>query len=273
MRKKREEQYITITDVAKEAGVSIATVSRVINNGKVRDVKRRAVLDAIKKLNYVPNNSARNLAAVNATKRIMLLVPSISVPCYSELIKGFKNGTQIYKYDPIIKEYDFDLKKYEEENNILLASSEIKAVVQIGPEKDIANKIIVGMDNNLLDIKIDPKYNEKKAGIYFPTDKIMTNYILSDLFKDAIDVTKTMSTDLDMYVTQTIEQAAALINQGITKDIYVLDHTEEISKIVPNIKNFPIDFYAIGVVLAHIAIKKITGKIDDTTKGLELFIK
>ncbi len=144
MRKKREEQYITITDVAREAGVSIATVSRVINNGRVKEAKRRSVLDAIKKLNYVPNNSARNLAAVNATKRIMLLVPSISVPCYIELIKGFKNGTQIYKYDPIINEYDFNMEKYEEINNNLLASSEIKAVVQIGPEEDIANKIIVG---------------------------------------------------------------------------------------------------------------------------------
>ncbi len=273
MRKKREEHYITITDVAKEAGVSIATVSRVINNGKVRDVKRRAVLDAIKKLNYVPNNSARNLAAVNATKRIMLLVPSISVPCYTELIKGFKNGTQIYKYDPIVQEYEFNLSKYEEENNKLLASSEIKAVVQIGPEKEIANKIIVGMKNELLDVKIDPKYTSKKVGLFFPTDRILTSYLEKELFDDAIDVSQTLDYNRDFYITQTVEEAAKLINSGIEKDIYVLDQTDEVSKLVPNIKSFPIDFYAIGVVLAHIAIKTITGNVTEETKGLELIVK
>ncbi len=41
MRKKREEKYITIKDVAKEANVSIATVSRVINNGNVKPEKKK----------------------------------------------------------------------------------------------------------------------------------------------------------------------------------------------------------------------------------------
>lgn len=278
MRKKREEQYITITDVAKEAGVSIATVSRVINNGNVRDVKRRAVLDAIKKLNYVPNNSARNLAAVNATKRILLMVPSIGMPCYSELIKGFKNGAQIYKYDPIIQEYDFNQTKYEELNNSLLASSEIKAVVQIGKEKEIANKMVVGLNHDLLKISVDEKYLSKKIGVYFPVDNVLSDFIINGLALDAIDVKEEVRTginthDVDFYLCQTIEDAAKLINKGITKDIFVLDNTNELGKIVPNIKTFPIDFFAVGAILAHIAIKSITGVLNDESKILELVIK
>ncbi len=278
MRKKREEQYITITDVAKEAGVSIATVSRVINNGNVRDVKRCAVLDAIKKLNYVPNNSARNLAAVNATKRILLVVPSIAMPCYTELIKGFKNGAQIYKYDPIIQEYEYSASKYEELNNSLLASSEIKAVVQIGEEKEIANKIVVGLNHELLNVTVDEKYKTETIGVYFPVDDVLTNYVVNGLGLNAIDVRNRVETDslkcnLDYYIAQSIEDAAKLINMGVQKDIYVLDDTTEISQIVPNIKTFPIDFYAVGAVLAHIAIKSITGVLNEDSKSLDLVIK
>lgn len=273
MRKKREEQYITITDVAKEAGVSIATVSRVINNGNVRDAKRRAVLDAIKKLNYVPNNSARNLAAVNATKRIMLMVPSITVPCYIDLIKGFKSGAHIYKYDPIIQDYDYDKNRYQELNNSLLASSEIKALVQIGEHQDIANKIVVGLDNELLEIKLDAKYENIDMGIYFPTDEILADFMQTKIFKKSKIVTNEKDLVMESYITQTIEDAAKLINMGVTKTIYVLDKTEEINQIVSNIKSFPIDFYAVGVVLAHIAIKNVTGIVDEKTKGLELIIK
>ncbi len=278
MRKKREESYITITDVAKEAGVSIATVSRVINNGNVRDAKRRAVLDAIKKLNYVPNNSARNLAAVNATKRILLMVPSIGMPCYTELIKGFKNGAQIYKYDPIIQEYEFNESKYEELNNSLLASSEIKAVVQIGKEQEIANKIVVGLNHDLLNITVDKKYLQETIGVYFPVDDVLTNFFVETIGLNAIDVrnrveTDTLKCNLDYYVCQSVEDAAKLINMGVKKDIYVLDDTTEISKIIPNIKSFPIDFYAVGAVLAHIAIKSITGVITEDSKKLDLVIK
>lgn len=52
----------TIKDVAREAGVSIATVSRVINNSPgVRENLVNAVHDAIQKINYCPNSVARSL--------------------------------------------------------------------------------------------------------------------------------------------------------------------------------------------------------------------
>lgn len=274
MRKKREEKFITIKDVAKEAGVSIATVSRVINNGVVREQKKKAVLDAIKKLDYVPNNSARNLAAVNATKRIMLLVPTIALPCYIELIKGFKTGAKVYKYDPIIQEYEFDANTYQRINNELLASSEIKAVVQIGKPMDIANKIVVNLNDSLLDVNLNERYNEQSVGVYFPKDEILSQYIIEETFKNgkASNISKDIDKSLDTYLTQTIEQACELVNEGITQPIFTLEATNELSKIIKNIDTFPIDFYAIGVVLSNIAIKKITGTAENATP-LELEIK
>lgn len=61
----------TINDVAKEAGVSITTVSRVLNNNyPVKKETRIKIENAIKKLNYKPNAMARSLI----TKKLLLLV-------------------------------------------------------------------------------------------------------------------------------------------------------------------------------------------------------
>ncbi len=59
-----ESETITIYDVAREAGVSMATVSRVVNgNQNVKETTRRKVLDVIERLDYRPNAVARGLAS------------------------------------------------------------------------------------------------------------------------------------------------------------------------------------------------------------------
>ncbi|TFI58982.1 LacI family DNA-binding transcriptional regulator [Sphingomonas parva] len=65
---RRSRGTVTIEDVARAAGVSAMTVSRVINGGKnVRESTRASVLEAVNRLNYTPNTAARNLAAGEAT--------------------------------------------------------------------------------------------------------------------------------------------------------------------------------------------------------------
>src|SRR5690625_4051844 len=68
---------MNIYDVAEYAGVSVATVSRVINNtDKVREKTRKKVEDAIKELNYFPNDVARALAS-SKTNYIGIMVGNI----------------------------------------------------------------------------------------------------------------------------------------------------------------------------------------------------
>jgi LacI family transcriptional regulator len=78
-------------NVAKAAGVSIATVSRVINShGYVREKTRDRILEIMKELNYRPNNLARSLI----TKRshaIALIMDDISNPFYPQLALGVEN--------------------------------------------------------------------------------------------------------------------------------------------------------------------------------------
>jgi LacI family transcriptional regulator len=78
----------TIYTVAEKAGVSIATVSRVLNGtARVSEKTRAKVRRAMDELGYQPNASARGLAA-NTTSTIALVFPKLSGPFFSELIRG-----------------------------------------------------------------------------------------------------------------------------------------------------------------------------------------
>ena len=91
---------ITIQDVANAAGVSVATVSRVLNNHpSVSNKTREKVQRIIKELNYQPNLLGRNLRR-SETKMILVLLQNISNPFYSKVVKGiedvgYKNGYHI----------------------------------------------------------------------------------------------------------------------------------------------------------------------------------
>ncbi|MCK8487964.1 LacI family DNA-binding transcriptional regulator [Paenibacillus sp. MBLB2552] len=75
----------SIKDVANLAGVAVGTVSRVINNsGAVKPKTRRKVEEAVRELNYIPNEVARNFK-MQKSKMVALLLPSIWNPFFSEL--------------------------------------------------------------------------------------------------------------------------------------------------------------------------------------------
>ena len=78
----------TVKDVAKEANVSIATVSRVINHSpKVSKVAIQAVTTAMKKLSYRPNAAARALVS-KSTKTMGILVADVSDPFFGTMVKA-----------------------------------------------------------------------------------------------------------------------------------------------------------------------------------------
>lgn len=88
----------TILDVAKEAGVSKSTVSRVINNeGTVKPATRQVVEAAIKKLGYSPSYFAQGMRT-GLTKTIAMVVPEYTNPFYSEMFRGVEDVALKYGY-------------------------------------------------------------------------------------------------------------------------------------------------------------------------------
>lgn len=82
----------TIQDVASAANVSTATVSRALSQpGLVSDATREAVLDAVRTTGYRVNQAARNLRMRRASA-VLILVPNLGKPFYSEILQGISEG-------------------------------------------------------------------------------------------------------------------------------------------------------------------------------------
>ncbi len=97
-----EYSRATIDDVAEKAGVSIATVSRVINKtGQVSEATTTRVLDAITALDYSPHAAARGLAS-RRTNTIGLILQDISGEFFSPMLRGIEAGTREYGFDLLI---------------------------------------------------------------------------------------------------------------------------------------------------------------------------
>lgn len=110
----------TIYDVAKKAGVSISTVSKVINNsGHVRKETREKVLHAIEQLNYQTNRIAAALAG-KGTNTIGVLVPKISTPFFAELIQALEKYAREIHYTLIVSSFGQSKEQESEQLNILL---------------------------------------------------------------------------------------------------------------------------------------------------------
>ncbi|MDD3223283.1 MAG: LacI family DNA-binding transcriptional regulator [Clostridium sp.] len=109
----------SIKDVAREAGVSIATVSRVLNEvDVVNEETKKKVIESIKKLDYRPNIVARSLKT-QRTRTIGIVVPDISNQFYPEIVRGAEDVSNIYNYNVILCNTDLDHEKEVEYIKVL----------------------------------------------------------------------------------------------------------------------------------------------------------
>ncbi|TZE83185.1 LacI family DNA-binding transcriptional regulator [Calorimonas adulescens] len=110
---------ITIKDVAKRAGVSISTVSRVINDSKpVSDEAKQRVLDAIKETGYRPNQLARGLV-LRKSNIIGMIIPDIANPYYAAIVEGAEEIANMYGYTLLLCNTHGELDKEIEYLNLM----------------------------------------------------------------------------------------------------------------------------------------------------------
>lgn len=97
---------VTIYDVAREAGVSMATVSRVVNhNPNVKPQTRKKVFEAIERLGYRPNAVARGLASKKTTT-VGVVIPDIANANFAEVARGIEDIANMYHYNIILSNAD-----------------------------------------------------------------------------------------------------------------------------------------------------------------------
>lgn len=89
---------VTMSDVAQQAGVSLMTVSRVINHkGDVNPETRQRVLGIVKELDYRPSAIARSLAT-QQTRTIGLVIPDVSNPFFADIVRGIEHLAYVQGY-------------------------------------------------------------------------------------------------------------------------------------------------------------------------------
>jgi LacI family transcriptional regulator len=118
----------TIYDVAALAGVSPATVSRVLNGRPVSPSNERLVTDAAQKLNYTPNRTARTLRR-QLSEVVALMIPDIENPFFTSLARGVADAAQEAGYSVVLCNTDGDAAK--EEHFLEIALSENMAGVVV----------------------------------------------------------------------------------------------------------------------------------------------
>ena len=162
----------TLKDVARESGVSIPTVSRVINNYKyVRQTTRAKVLEAIEKLSYYPNTVARSLKQ-GKTSTIGFILPDISNDFFGMVAVGIEKVLHKRHYQLILCNTN-GKNNLEVDSLKLVISTKVAGIIlaTIGTTGQLVRQIIhhhkipiVVIDNEIKGLKTDMVLHDNVGG-------------------------------------------------------------------------------------------------------------
>jgi LacI family transcriptional regulator len=143
----------TITDVAREARVSVATVSRVVNGlANVTADTRRRITDVIARLRYVPHTTARSLIT-RRTHVIGVLLPDLYGEFFSELIRGLDAAAREHKLHLLLSSSHGDAR--EMTAAIRAMHGRVEGLVVLAPQLDAAE--LAGLDPSVPTVFINSR--------------------------------------------------------------------------------------------------------------------
>lgn len=125
----------TMKDVAREAGVALGTVSKVVNGLPVGEDYRIRVEDAITRLNYRVNNYAKGLKS-NRTYLIAVMVPNLVSPFFAQLVNSINKFLAHHKYRMIFYATDYDPQQ-EQEYVILAEQQQVDGIICLSYNPDL----------------------------------------------------------------------------------------------------------------------------------------
>ncbi|MFZ4616730.1 MAG: LacI family DNA-binding transcriptional regulator [Rectinemataceae bacterium] len=179
----------TIHDIAKEAGVSIASVSRVLNELPVREETMKKVQAAVRKLEYVPNFFARGLSGAES-RSIGVLITSMTNSYYMEITEAIERR---------LRERDFTL---------LLCSTDLDEALERRYLKEHMSRRVDGC------IVIDPAIGNVRSGFFkgmaaqLPLVLVQPDPDIRDLHSVIVDQREGMHEVMDYFIAQKHEDIA-----------------------------------------------------------------
>lgn len=273
---------LTIKDIAKESGYSIATVSKVLNN-KDLDVSQKAkekILSVVNKYNFQLNRAASSLV-LNKTKTIGLLLPDISNPFFSDIAKGvedyaYKNGYSIFlcnSYEDLNKELNY-IKSMLQLNvdGILIVG--VKDYKNINLENFIIDKPILSIDrktnyrNIIAEINTDHYIGAKKAMEY-----LFKNGHSKILFIAGPENSNSAKKRLKAYLNMMKEKKYKIYEEDILYGDFTIEHGIDAINQIADIEKYTAifccnDLIALGAI-ASLKKKGITVPTDISIIGVD----
>ncbi|NOT75774.1 MAG: LacI family DNA-binding transcriptional regulator [Cyclobacteriaceae bacterium] len=170
-------QKVNIVDIAKKAGVSISTVSRVLNGKaeqfRISEKSQERIRETAKKLNYVPNQFAANLKS-GKSNTIALIIPSLSNPFFADIASEINAEVRNRGYITIIGDSD-ENREIENDELLQMQSRNIEGLV-IAPCSQNSKSIKKLHDQGLPVVCID-RYFEDLDIPYVSTDNYEGAYM------------------------------------------------------------------------------------------------
>lgn len=172
----------TLEDVAREADVSVSTVSRVFNDPeKVRPGTRDRVQEAVDTLGYQPSRVARRLRLEDGKASLIgLVIPDIQNPFFADVARGVQDVAQAHEYalilsnsdeDPSKQKLAVDTLKTEDVDGVIVPpvsmdDPNVKRLL----DSDIA---VVCVDRRMEDVRVDTILSDNRQGAYEATAHLL----------------------------------------------------------------------------------------------------
>lgn len=175
--KHNKMERLTIRDIAREAGVSINTVSRALNDKPDISVEtKERVLETVKRLGYRPNRLARGLRS-NKTGTIGVIVADIANPYFAALVKGVEKAAKEHNYSIILQDTDENYEKEREAVRTILAE-QVDGLL-ITPVQTGKETIIELQESGLPFVLLGRWFDELEAD-YVATDDIQGGFLATE---------------------------------------------------------------------------------------------
>lgn len=197
---------ITIYDVAKEADVSLATVSRVINDSRVvREDTRQRVQEVIEKLGYKPNAVAQGLA-LSKTTTVSIVVSEKLLAYNAKILNGMMDVAHIYNYNINFHTTSKGISKMQDVIEVII-KSRVDGVILFNDnfteeEMDVLNEYKIPMV--VVGSKFEGPRHDNVGNVYVDFEKLAYG-IVKDCFAKGIDDIALMEDKLNLSMMNQIK--------------------------------------------------------------------